>query len=98
MISIIKENGIDYISVDGELCGKIIPCEGAADSFTELENGAWKWHRKTECPTDSMRMELLFIGEPTFNRRFRNSTAHYLDSADCFRTQKGETYAIKNAT
>ncbi|MBQ7012066.1 MAG: hypothetical protein IJN63_10200 [Clostridia bacterium] len=66
MISIVNENGVNFISVNGEPCGKIIPCEGAADSFTELECGAWKWHRKTAEPTDSMRMELLFLGEPTF--------------------------------
>ena len=66
MVSIVKQQGADYISVNGELCGKIIPCEGAVDSFTELENGAWKWHRRTAEPTDSMRMELLFMGKPTF--------------------------------
>ena len=33
MVSIVKQQGADYISVNGELCGKIIPCEGAVDSY-----------------------------------------------------------------
>ena len=65
MVSIVKQQGADYISVNGELCGKIIPCEGAVDSFTELENGAWKWHRRTAEPTDSIPTERPGAGHPT---------------------------------
>ena len=54
------------IFVDGAACAKIVPCEGATDTFREIENGAWEWHRHTEVPTDHMRMELVFLGVPDF--------------------------------
>ena len=61
---ICMENG--KIVLNGKAYGQILPCEGAVDTFKELENGAWEWHRHTEKPVDHMRMELLFYGEPTF--------------------------------
>lgn len=35
----------------------ILPMEGAQDSFTEIEPGAWLWERHTEKPVTEMRME-----------------------------------------
>ena len=45
---------------------RILPQEGAEDTFRQLEEGAWEWHRHTQQPVDHMRMELVFLGEPTF--------------------------------
>ena len=66
MTEIIKiENGY-AVAIDGKPMAHILPAEGAADTFTPIENGAWKWHRHTAMPTDHMRMEMVLIGEPTF--------------------------------
>ena len=66
MTEIILKNGMHELCADGVAYGRIIPVEGAADTFTPIENGAWKWIRKTEVPTDYMRMEVVLFGEPTF--------------------------------
>ena len=63
----IRLNGGTYeLCANGKAYGRIIPCEGATDTFTPIENGAWKWVRKTDVPTDHMRMELVLYGEPSF--------------------------------
>lgn len=54
------------ITLDGVAYARIVPQEGATDSFRELESGAWEWHRHTSEPVDHMRMELVFAGVPTF--------------------------------
>ncbi len=66
MTEILLKNGIYELRTDGVAYGRIIPCEGATDTFIPIENGAWKWIRKTEVPTDHMRMELVLYGEPDF--------------------------------
>jgi len=58
------KNGV--VTLDGTAYGRIIPAEGAEDSFRKLEDGAWEWHRHVEKPTAHMRMELVFLGAPTF--------------------------------
>ena len=62
MITIEKGN----ILLNGTVYGKIKAVEGATDTFKKLEDGAWEWHRHTEVPVDHMRMELVFLGTPTF--------------------------------
>ncbi len=59
------ENGY-AVAIDGKPYARILPVEGATDTFEPIENGAWKWHRHTDAPTDHMRMELVLLGEPTF--------------------------------
>ncbi len=59
------ENG-HVITAGGNTYARIVPVEGATDSFTEIEKGVFYWHRHTDIPTDRMRMELVFLGEPTF--------------------------------
>lgn len=54
------------ITLGGVAYARIVPQEGATDSFRELESGAWEWHRHTSEPVDHMRMELVFAGVPTF--------------------------------
>ena len=66
MIEIILQNGIHTIVASGVPYAKIAPCEGATDTFEQIEDGAWRWHRHTEKPTDHMRMELVLYGEPSF--------------------------------
>lgn len=66
MTEIIKiENGY-AVAIDGKPYAHILPAEGATDTFTPIENGAWKWHRHTDVPTDRMRMEMVLLGDPTF--------------------------------
>jgi len=59
------ENGY-AVAIDGKPYARILPAEGATDTFEPIENGAWKWHRHTDVPTDHMRMEMVLIGDPTF--------------------------------
>ena len=66
MTEILLQNGSHVIAVDGKIYARILPCEGAVDTFIPLENGAWKWHRHTEQPVDHMRMEVVLLGQPTF--------------------------------
>ena len=66
MTQIILKDGIHKICLDGKAYGRILPLEGATDTFVPIEKGAWRWIRKTETPTDRMRMEAVLFGEPTF--------------------------------
>ena len=66
MTDIALKNGVYELCVDGVAYGRIIPVEDAIDTFVPIENGAWKWYRKTAVPTDHMRMELVLYGQPTF--------------------------------
>ena len=66
MTEIKLQNGEYLIFANGKPYAKILGADGAADSFTEIEDGAWKWHRKTAQPTDKMKMELVLLGEPSF--------------------------------
>ena len=66
MTQIILKDGIHEICLDGKAYGRILPLEGATDTFVPIEKGAWRWIRKTETPTDRMRMEAVLFGEPTF--------------------------------
>ncbi|MBQ5389542.1 MAG: hypothetical protein IIU58_01390 [Clostridia bacterium] len=54
------------VTLDGKPYARILSCEGATDRFERIEDGAWKWHRHTDVPTDHMRMEMLLLGAPTF--------------------------------
>ncbi len=66
MTEIIKKDGCHHIVIDGKTVGFIPALSGASDSFEIIEEGAYKWHRHTEKPVDSMRMEVVLSGEPTF--------------------------------
>ncbi|MBQ8387420.1 MAG: hypothetical protein IJX46_00660, partial [Clostridia bacterium] len=66
MLDIIFENGINEIALNGRAYAKVVPVEGAADTFEKIEEGVWRWHRHTEKPVDHMRMELVFYGTPSF--------------------------------
>ena len=66
MTIILKSNGKYEICINGKAYAKILPCEGATDTFEPIEGGAWRWHRHTEKPTDHMRMEMVLLGAPTF--------------------------------
>ena len=66
MTEIVRKDGIDLVLSEGKPFVKILPMEGATDTFEKLEDGAWKWHRHTEKPVDHMRMEALFFGKPDF--------------------------------
>ena len=66
MTEIILRNGVHELCCDGKAYGRILPVEGATDSFEPLEAGAWRWKRHTDTPVDHMRMELVLFGQPTF--------------------------------
>jgi len=66
MAEIIKHEDGHLITLNGKAYAHILPAEGATDSFERIEDGAWRWHRHTEVPTDNMRMEIVFLGDPTF--------------------------------
>ena len=66
MTEIVK-NGSGYdITVNGTAYARIPSLSGATDSFEKIEEGAYRWHRHTDEPTDKMRMELILLGAPTF--------------------------------
>lgn len=66
MTEIIQSNGGHIIDIDGKVYASIPALEGTTDRFEKIEDGAWKWHRHTDAPTDRMRMEMILLGEPTF--------------------------------
>ena len=66
MTELIFKNGSHSICIGGVEYARILPCEGAVDSFTALEEGVWKWTRRTQQPVDKMRMEVVLLGQPTF--------------------------------
>ena len=90
MTEIIKSENGYVIAIDGKPYAKIIGMDGATDTFEPIEGGAWKWMRKTDVPTDHMRMEMMLIGEPTFtmvpaisyNGNGWGSLAEYLGDRD----------------
>ncbi len=66
MIEIRCENGVFTLFSGERAIAKILPSEGAKDSFEAIEDGAWRWRRRTKEPVDRMRMELVFLGKPDF--------------------------------
>ena len=66
MTEIVFQNGVHQITVNGASYAKILPCEGATDTFEPIEADAWRWHRHTDTPTDHIRMEMTLLGAPTF--------------------------------
>ena len=66
MLEIQKQASGHYICIDGRAVAAILPADGAADSFEKIEEGAWKWHRRTETPVDRMRMEVVLLGGADF--------------------------------
>lgn len=66
MTEIVRESCGCSITANGRRLAVIPAMKGAADTFEKIEDGAWKWHRHTDAPTDHMRMEMILLGEPTF--------------------------------
>ena len=66
MAEIIKRENGHVIVVEGRELALIPAFAGATDSFEPIENGAWRWLRHTDEPTDHMRMEMILLGAPTF--------------------------------
>ena len=66
MIEIKKLNQEHIITVEGKAVAVIPALPGATDTFEKIEEGAWRWHRRTDVPVDKMRMELVLSGGATF--------------------------------
>lgn len=45
---------------------RVLPRDGAKDTFTPIEDGFWLWERVCDEPTDSMRMELETAFAPQY--------------------------------
>ena len=66
MTEIVRVGHDHFIVNGGTSYAKILSVDGAIDTFEQICDGAWKWHRHTDVATDRMRMEMIFLGEPTF--------------------------------
>ncbi len=66
MTEIIKNQWGHVISLDGKAYASIPSLQGATDTFEKIEAGIWKWHRRTDRPTDRMRMEIILLGGADF--------------------------------
>lgn len=66
MTEIIKTQRGHAIAINGEVYATIPCANGDVDSFEKIGEGAWKWHRRTDSPTDNMRMEVILLGGATF--------------------------------
>lgn len=66
MIEIVKSDSGHNIIANKTTLARIIAINGATDSFEKIEDGAYRWHRHTDAPTDKMRMEIILLGAPTF--------------------------------
>ncbi len=67
MSTVIEKRGDHYvIEADGACVAKVLPCDGAEDSFVRLSDDAFFWTRKVEQPCIDMRMEILTCDRPTF--------------------------------
>ena len=66
MAELVRIPGGHEILLSGVAVARIPAPENAQDTFTPIEEGVWKWHRRTETPVDHMRMELILCGVPSF--------------------------------
>ena len=66
MTEIQKTEHGHVIAVNGTPRAFLPALHGASDRFERIEDGAWKWYRHTETPTDHMRMELILLGKADF--------------------------------
>ncbi|MBQ7661329.1 MAG: hypothetical protein IJS44_04675 [Clostridia bacterium] len=66
MTEIIQSENGHILCTDGKPVAAIPGANGTVDTFEKIEDGAWKWHRRTSSPTDQMRMEVILLGGATF--------------------------------
>lgn len=66
MVHLVKTDRGHEIRLNGVPYALIPALENATDTFVQIDDGAWKWHRHTNQPVDKMRMEMILLGAPTF--------------------------------
>ena len=66
MEEIKSSGGFDTLFCGETPVARILPAQGAEDTFEKLGEGVFLWKRKTKEPTDRMRMEALFLAKPDF--------------------------------
>ena len=66
MTEIIPVKNGHMIMADGVEYAWIPQKEGAVDSFVRIEEGAFRWLRRTDKPVDNMRMEMVLLGGADF--------------------------------
>lgn len=59
MIEFLKNNTDTRICLAGETVARIPAAAGAVDTFEPIEDGVWKWTRRTAAPTSHMRMTVI---------------------------------------
>ena len=59
MIEFLKNNTETLVCMDGAAIARIPAAAGAADSFEAIEDGVWKWTRRTAVLTAHMRMTVI---------------------------------------
>ncbi len=65
-ITIEKHSSFSYISLNGERVLTISTPDGCNDSFEGLNEYTLRWTRKTNIPTDQMKLTLEWEGEPRY--------------------------------
>lgn len=65
-VEILRADDQTRICLGGDTVARILPCAGAEDSFSEIENGVFRWTRRTQSPVGSMRMEAALCGGADF--------------------------------
>ena len=66
MLEITKSEKGHLLTSNKKPCALIPALPDAEDRFERIEDGVWKWVRRTKAPVDRMRMEAVLLGEPTF--------------------------------
>ena len=62
-----QKNGGAWELTDGSKVLLTVQCrDDAVDNFEKIEDGAWKWTRKLNAPTDNMRMEFDTASAPKY--------------------------------
>lgn len=65
-VEILRADDQTRICLCGDTVARILPCDGAEDSFCEIEEGVFHWTRKTSEPVSAMRMEAVLLGGADF--------------------------------
>ena len=65
-VEILRADDQTLICLGGDTVARILPCDGAEDSFCEIEEGVFHWTRKTREPVSAMRMEAVLLGGADF--------------------------------
>lgn len=66
MLEFLQNSTDTRIRLAGETVVRIPAAAGATDTFEPIEDGVWKWTRKTAAPTAHMRMTAVLVHDADF--------------------------------